>query len=46
LLHVYFLVGSLVPGNSRGEGGGGGSCWLVLFFLWGCKSLQLLQSFL
>ena len=37
-LHVYSLVGSLDPGNSG---------WLILlFFLWGCKSLQLLQSFL
>ena len=41
LLHVYSLVSGLVPGSS------GGSGWLIfLFFLWGCKSLQLLQSFL
>jgi hypothetical protein len=34
---VYSLVGSLVPGSS------GGSGWLILlFFLWGCKLLQLL----
>ena len=41
-LHVYSLVGGLVPGST----GGGGSGWLILlFFLWGCKLLQLLQSF-
>jgi len=41
LLHVYSLVGGLVPGSSWGSG------WLILlFFLWGCKPLQLLQSFL
>jgi hypothetical protein len=40
-LHVYSLVSGLVPGSS------GGSGWLILlFFLWGCKSLQLLQFFL
>jgi hypothetical protein len=39
-LHVYSLVGGLVPGSS------GGSGWLILlFFLWGCKPLQLLQPF-
>ena len=39
-LHVYSLVGGLVPGSS------GGSGWLIsLFILWGCKPLQLLQSF-
>jgi len=37
--HLYSLVGSLVPGSSLGSG------WL-LFFLWSCKSLHLLQSFL
>jgi hypothetical protein len=37
--HVYSLVGGLVPGSS------GDSGWLILlFFLWGCKPLQLLQS--
>ena len=37
-LHVYSLVGGLDPGSSG---------WLIqLFFLWGCRSLQLLQSFL
>jgi hypothetical protein len=37
-LYVYSLVGGLVPG---------GSGWLILFFfLWGCKPLQFLQSFL
>jgi hypothetical protein len=40
-LHVYSLVGGLVPGNP------GGSGWLILFFFLGCcKPLQLLQSFL
>jgi hypothetical protein len=39
-LHVYSLVGGLVPGSS------GVSGWLILFFLWGFKALQLLQSFL
>jgi hypothetical protein len=39
-LHVYSLAGGLVPGSSRESG------WLILlFFLWGCKPLQLLQSF-
>jgi len=39
-LHVYSLVGGLVPGSS------GGSGWLILsFFLLGCNPLQLLQSF-
>jgi hypothetical protein len=38
-LHVYSFIGELFPGSS------GGSGWLIfLFFLWGCKSLQLLQS--
>jgi len=36
-VHVYSPDGDLVPGNSG---------WLVLLFLWGCKALQLLQSFL
>jgi hypothetical protein len=37
-LHVYSLVGGLVPGDFRT-----GSGWLILlFFLWGCKPLQLL----
>jgi hypothetical protein len=40
-LHVYSLVDGLVP-RSSGESG-----WLILiFFLWGCKPLQLLRSFL
>ena len=39
-LHVYSLVGGLVPESS------GGSCWLILlFFLWDCKPRHLLQSF-
>jgi hypothetical protein len=39
-LHVYCLAGGLVPGSSRRSG------WLILlFFLWGCNPLQLLQSF-
>jgi hypothetical protein len=38
-LFVYSLVGGLVPGSS------GVSGWLILlFFLWVCKPLQLLQS--
>jgi hypothetical protein len=37
-LRVYSLVGGLNPGSSG---------WLtLLFFLWGCKPLQLLPSFL
>ena len=40
-LHVYFLVGGLAIGSSVESG------WLMLlFFLWGCKPLQHLQSFL
>ena len=40
-LNVYFLVSGLVSGSS------GGSGWLILsLFLWGCKPLQLLQSYL
>ena len=39
--YVYALVGDFAPGSS------GGSGWLILWFLlWGCKPLQLLQSFL
>jgi hypothetical protein len=39
-LHVYSLVGGLVPGSSEVSG------WLrLLFFLWDCKPLQFLQSF-
>ena len=39
-LHVYFLVGVLVPGSS------GVSGWLTsLLFLWGCKPLHLLCYF-
>jgi hypothetical protein len=38
--HVYSLVGGLVPGSWGGVSG-----WLILlFFLWVCKPLQLLQS--
>ena len=37
-LNVYSLVGGLELGSSG---------WLILlFFLWGCKPLQLFQSFL
>jgi hypothetical protein len=36
-LHVYSLTGGVDPGSSG---------WLILFFLWGWKCLQLLQSFL
>jgi len=40
-LHVYSLVGGLVPGSSYVSG------WLILLlFLWGCKAPQLPQSFL
>lgn len=38
-LHVYSLVGVLVPGKS------GYSGCMILFFLWTCKYLQFLQSF-
>ena len=38
--HVYTLVNDLVPGISGGSG-----CLILLFFLWGYKPLQLLQSF-
>jgi hypothetical protein len=39
--HMYSYVDGLVPGSSWGSG------WLILlFFLWGCNPLQLLQSFL
>ena len=38
-LHVYFLVGGLVPGSSRGTG------WFILFLLWGCKPLNSLGLF-
>jgi hypothetical protein len=40
-LHVYSVVGGSVPGGFWVFG------WLtLLLFLWGCKPLQLLQSFL
>jgi hypothetical protein len=40
-LHVYSLVGGLVPGSSGGLG------WLILLFHpWVCKPLHLLQFFL
>ena len=39
-LHVYSLVGGLIPGSSVETG------WLMLFFLWGSKLLQLLPSYL
>ena len=40
-LHMYSLVGGLFPGRSVESG------WLILlFFLWGCKPLQFLHSFL
>ena len=35
-LHVYSLIGGLVPGSS------GSSGWLILFLLWGAKPLQFL----
>jgi hypothetical protein len=38
-LHVYILVSDLILGNTVGYG------WLILlFFLWGYKSLQFLQA--
>jgi hypothetical protein len=37
-LHVYSLVDGLVLMIS-------GDVWILLFFLWGCKPLQLLQTF-
>jgi hypothetical protein len=40
-LHGYSLVSGLVPGSSEGTG-----WFILLFFLWGCKLLQLLWSFL
>jgi hypothetical protein len=39
-LHVYSLVGGLVPGSCWGTG-----WFILLFLLWGCKPLQLLGSF-
>ena len=37
-LHVYSLIGGLVPGSSRVSG------WLILlFFLWGCKNTSALS---
>jgi hypothetical protein len=40
-LHVYFLVGGLVPGSPGGTG------WFILLFLLrGCKLVQFLGSFL
>ena len=43
-LHVHSLYGNLVPVSS---GRGCSSDWLILlFFLWGCKLLHQLQSFL
>jgi hypothetical protein len=36
---VQSLFGSLAPGNSVSS-----SWYILLFFLWGCKCLQLLQS--
>jgi hypothetical protein len=40
-LHLYSLVGGLVPGSSGGAG-----WFILLFLLQGCKPLQLLGSFL
>jgi hypothetical protein len=40
-LHVYTLVGGLIPVSSGGTG-----LFILLFILWGCKTLQLLGSFL
>ena len=42
-IHIHSLVGVLVPGSPVG----GRSGWLiVLFLLWSCTPLQLIQSFL
>jgi hypothetical protein len=41
VFHVYSLVAGLVPGSCGGTG-----WFILLFLLWGCKPLQLLQSFL
>jgi hypothetical protein len=38
--HIYSLIGGLVPGSSKGSGE-----LILLFLLWGCNLLQLLQSF-
>jgi hypothetical protein len=40
-LHMYSLVGGLVPRSSGGTG-----WFILLFLLWGCRLLQLLGSFL
>jgi hypothetical protein len=40
-LHVYSLVGGLVPWSLRGTG-----WFILLFILWGCEAHQLLVSFL
>jgi hypothetical protein len=39
-LHVYSLVGGLVPGSSGSNG-----WFILLFLLWGCKPLQFLDPF-
>ena len=39
-IHVYSFFGCLIPGNS------GVSGLILMFFLWGCKPLQLFHSFL
>ena len=39
-LHVYSLVGGLIPGSSGGIG-----WYILLFLLWGCKPLQSLGPF-
>jgi hypothetical protein len=40
-LHVYCLVGGLVPGSSEGS-----SSLILLFFLWGCKDFQVSKMLL
>jgi hypothetical protein len=40
-LHVYSLVGGLVPVSFEGTG-----WFILLFLLWGCKDIQLLEFFL
>ena len=44
-LHVYSLVGSLIPGRVFLCVGGSG-CFILLLLLWGCKLLQLFGFFL
>ena len=38
------MIDGIVPGSS-GVGVRGSGCLILLFFLWGCKPLQLLSPF-